>query len=154
MNLQIVTNSLFSLSKKEIQALVKNTIETEDLAGNTLANILKAKKAEEFFKNIQEGLKAEALKEAEKYPERIVEAFGAKFEKTSVYTDYDFTACKDSVLNDLLEDQEKIKSKVEERKTWLKSLKNPLVVTDEDSGETFKVYPPVKKTTDGLKITY
>lgn len=154
MNLQIVTNSLFDLSKKQIQALVKNTVEHEDLAGNVLANILKAKKAEEFFKNIQEELKKDALKEAEKHPERVVEVYGAKFEKTSVYTEYDFSNCNDSMLEFLQRQFDYDKKKLEERKEFLKSLRESIIVTDEDTGETYKVFPPVRKTTDGLKITY
>lgn len=154
MNLQIVTNSLFDLSKKQIQALVKNTIQQEDLAGNVLANILKAKKAEEFFKNIQEELKKDALKEAEKYPERVVEVFGAKFEKTSVFTEYDFSNCNDVVLEDLTNIAANAKQCMEERKAFLKALREPITILNEETGEVIKIYPPVKKTTDGIKITY
>jgi hypothetical protein len=154
MNLQIVTNSLFDLSKKQIQALVKNTIQQEDLAGNVLANILKAKKAEEFFKNIQEELKKDALKEAEKHPERVVEAFGAKFEKTSVHTEYDFSSCNDPEYKELVAQYETLMNKLQGRKEFLKALREPLTIVDENTGEISKIHPAVKKTTDGIKITY
>lgn len=154
MNLQIVSNSLFDLSKKQIQALVKNTIQQEDLAGDVLANILKAKKAEEFFKNIQEELKKDALKEAEKYPERVVEVFGAKFEKTSVYTEYDFSSCNDPEYKELVAQYETLMNKLQGRKEFLKALREPLTIVDEVTGEISKIHPAVKKTTDGIKITY
>jgi hypothetical protein len=142
------------MSKKQIQALVKNTIEVEDLAGNVLANILKAKKAEEFFKNVQEELKKEALKEAEKHPERVVEAYGAKFEKTAVYTEYDFSSCNDTEYKELVAQYESLMNKLQGRKEFLKALREPLTIVDENTGEVSKIYPAVKKTTDGLKITY
>lgn len=148
------TDSLEHKSKKEIQEYVKNSIRYDEFDGDPMKYILLAKKGEEFFKGIQEGLKPLALRDAERYPERTVERLGAKFEKTSVYTAYDFSNCNDAVYLDLLEEKKKIDAKVKEREELLKTLKSPLVVTNEETGETYKIHPAVKKTTDGLKITY
>lgn len=142
------------MSKKEIKDEAKIYAESRLDRIDPLSILLKAKKAEEFFKTVQEHVKAEALKEAEKYPERSITLNGAKYEKTSVYTEYDYSNCNDSVLNERMQLFEEAKKALEARKEFLKALKEPLIVTDEDSGETFKVFPPVKKTTDGIKITY
>lgn len=146
--------NLLSLSKKEIQKEARNYVLSNVDNADPMSALLKAKKAEEFFKTVQEELKPEALKEAEKHPERTVEKFGAKFEKTSVYTSYDYSNCNDAVYLDLIEEKKVIEAKVKEREELLKTLKEPLIVTNEETGETFKIYPAVKKTTDGLKITY
>jgi hypothetical protein len=145
---------ILAMSKKDIKDEARFFVQSRRDVLPTMSLLLQAKKAEEYFKTIQEEIKADALKDAEKYPERVVEKYGAKFEKTSVYTTYDFSLCNDSELVELNKKQEEISKKVKDREEFLKGLKEPITILNEETGEVNKIYPPVKKTTDGLKITY
>jgi len=62
---------------------------------------------------------------------------------------YDFEACKDNewhLINDVIENHKLI---LKERETFLKSLKKPLDMVDED-GVCCTIYPPVKKSTTSI----
>lgn len=154
MDLQIVPQSLLDMSKKDIQNVAKMTVSDELMSFDPMKYLLWSKKAEEFFKVMQETLKPDALRVAEKYPEKVLNQYGAKFEKTAVHTEYDFTNCNDQELKELTAQYEQVMSKLQARKDFLKNLREPMTILNEETGEVIKIHPAVKKTTDGLKITY
>jgi hypothetical protein len=78
----------------------------------------------------------------------------AEFSIKEVGTVYDFSKCEDQMLNYLLQLQEDIKKQVDARKDMLKTVPTSgMVITDEETGETFKVYPPAKSSTTSVAVT-
>lgn len=77
----------------------------------------------------------------------------AEFTKTEVGTKYDYEVCQDTVW-EMLNSQ--INGLVEQRKQREKFLQTVpvkgLVVTDELSGETVKIYPPSKSSTSTIAV--
>jgi hypothetical protein len=93
------------------------------------------------------------LKEADKYPEKKFELFGASIEKAEVGTSYDYTVCCDPIFEERESAMNAAKTLVDERKDFLKALKEPMTMIHEPTGEVITIRPPAKKSSSGLKVT-
>lgn len=102
---------------------------------------------------INEETKSEQLKEAQKYGAKSFEAYGSRIEITELGVKYDYGACKDKVWNELNKKLEDIKKDIKERESFLKTIKTKLTTVDEDTGETSEIYPVIKTSTTGIKVT-
>jgi hypothetical protein len=49
---------------------------------------------------------------------------------------------------------EALKSTLKDRETFLKSIKAPMQMIDENSGEVYTIYPPKKTSSTTLKVTF
>ncbi len=108
-----------------------------------------AKIAERVKKEIGENV----MNEADKYPGTSFEVFGNKVEKAELGTKYDYAICGDPVYVRRKDIADKAAEQLKEREAFLKALKQPITIVDEDSGEVVMVSPPVKTSTSGIKIT-
>jgi hypothetical protein len=104
--------------------------------------------------NIDTQIKDSVYSEATKYPEKKFEAFGGVVEKAETGVSYSYSDCHDPVWHDLTAQAELIKSKLKDRETFLKTLKEPITMVDEQTGETTKIYPPVKKGQEFIKVSF
>lgn len=145
---------MVGLTKQSINEFSDNLIApVNEGEQNPLDLFLQLKALEELVKITKDKLKDEALSEAEKHGAKSFELHGVKVEVASVKTDYDFSGCHDEKLFRLEFDLECAKAKVEERKEFLKSLRQAMnIVTDDGEGVT--IYPPVKRVTTGIKTTF
>lgn len=146
----------FSVSKEGVQRFsvqVINAVKNGEVNALELKAYLKA--MEQIIEIVDKATRNEQLTEAEKYGERSFEVFGVKIEKGEVGTKYDYTSCGDPVYNHRLQIFEEAKKQLDERAAFLKNLKEPLTLVDEDngSGEVARVMPPAKTGKDGLKFS-
>ena len=113
--------------------------------------IMKAfeKATERILKEIRENF----VKEANTYPEKSFELFGAKLEKAEVGTKYNYSICNDPVYNRRLAIATEATKLVKEREDFLKSLKEPMNFIDEETGEAVKIIPPLKTSTESVKVS-
>lgn len=113
--------------------------------------ILKAfeKATERILKEVRENY----VREADKYPEKSFEAFGAKLDKAEVGTSYDYSVCNDPIYKRLFQVNFEANGQLKERETFLRALKQPMTMIDESTGEVVTVIPPLKKSTTSLKVT-
>jgi hypothetical protein len=102
---------------------------------------------------VNEATKANQLTEAEKYPEKKFNAFGFEIEKSENGTKYDYLSCGDPIYEQRHAIAESAKAHLDERAQFLKALKEPLTVIDDESGEVATIQPPIKKSTTGLKFS-
>lgn len=102
--------------------------------------------------NAKKDLKDAVISELNKARERK-DYFGYKIEVAEVGTKYDYSQCGDSKWYDLQDQLEKIKAKISDREAMLKAIKEPQMFVDEETGELFKVTPPVKTSTTTPKFT-
>lgn len=84
--------------------------------------------------------------EAEKYSEKIIEFDGLTIEKGSKST-WKYDLCNDPYLNKAVQTKK-------ERETLLKSLKEPMTIVDEETGETIELFPPSKTVSTFLKYSF
>lgn len=102
---------------------------------------------------VTEATKANQLTEAEKYPEKKFHAFGFEIEKSENGTKYDYLGCGDPIYEHRHAIAESAKAQLDERAQFLKALKEPLTIVDDESGEVVTIQPPVKKSATGLKFS-
>jgi hypothetical protein len=108
---------------------------------------------EKVSEKVDDEIKDNLLREAGKYSEKKFQAFGFEIEKAEVGTKYDYLACGDPIYEQRHAILEAAKSQLKEREDFLKALRDPLTIVDDESGEVATVRPPVKKSTEGLKFS-
>jgi len=112
------------------------------------------KALEEVQKAIKENLDTMALTEANKYPEKTFELTGFKVEKAELGTKYDYSKCGDPILIKLQKLSEDVQARVKSRQELLKNCPiEGVEMTDEETGEMTRCFPPSKTSTSGIKIT-
>lgn len=144
-----------AVSKTGIATFSKQLI---DQVKNGEVNPLELKAAfkamAKIIESVDEATKGHQITEASKYNEQRFTAFGAEIEKCEVGVSYDYSICGDPVYNQRAAILEEAKRQLDERAAFLKALKEPLTVVDDESGEVATVRPPLKKSTEGLKFTF
>jgi len=150
----IIFEHLIGAKKSNIANAI-NTIVTHVSDGNedSLNALILAIKGKALFDGLEKALRPLANKDYLDKLEKNHSKHDALIEQSSTKTEYDYTVCQDPDWNalDALNDANKKLQK--EREAFLKGLKSPMVVVDEDTGETYKIYPPNKLQSEGLKIT-
>ncbi len=109
------------------------------------------------FEKVAERVKKEihdnVMKEADLHPGTKFEVMGNQFEKAELGTKYDYAICGDPVYARRKDIADIAAGQLKEREAFLKALKEPITIVDEDSGEVITVRPPAKTSTSGIKIT-
>jgi len=150
-------SSVLQLMNADKSALEKfaNTIIQDVKQGreNPLEIQLLIKKYEFVLNEIKENIKVNVNTEVAKYGEKEFEYGGAKCHYTPTATSYDFGVCNDWIWNECENTIKKTTEIKKDREAFLKTLKEPLNIVDPDTGETYTINPPNKKSTYGLKVT-
>ena len=143
---------LTKLEQADLAAVIINKVAEGEL--NALEAKLYLKSAEAVISKAMEAIDYEARREAERHGEKTFKLKGVKVELATTGVKYDFTLCNDEELKKLEEDLAEAKKKVDARKKFLQGITGSLTFVDEATGEVRKLYPPVKSSNDGLKITF
>jgi len=145
---------LFDADKQALIAFAASIINSvNDGHENALKVQVLLKKQEFVLEKIKEGIKEPLKTEAAKYGEKEFDYAGTKCHYTPTATSYDFEACGDQELVRLQLEFEKAKANLDRRKEWLKAMGGPEHLLDEGTGETYTIYPPIKKSSMGVKVT-
>jgi len=87
---------------------------------------------ETALKAIKDGIKDYAINQAYKNEPKLL----------SERKTFDFSVCNDSQYNELSLQFEQIKNALKERELFLKTIKEPITIVDEATGEVTKLMPP------------
>lgn len=118
------------------------------------SELLRFQKAmEKVFEKIKPTLISNTIDEISQYEKNAV-LKGAEFSIVEAGTKYDFSDCNDLEYKALEFSLEKTKEALKQREMFLKSIKEPLQLIDEDSGEVYVIYPPKKSSTTTVKVTF
>ena len=145
---------LFSTSKQGVEQFSRQIIDA--VKGGEIDPLkvrVWLKTVETIADIVNKATKVNQLTAADKYSERVFEAYGASVEKSELGTKYDFTVCGDTAWEQFRVVEELAKRNRTERETFLKALPGPTTIVDETSGEVLTIRPPLKKSEQGLKIT-
>jgi hypothetical protein len=118
-----------------------------------LTVLVQIRAMEKAFKIIVEKIKDNYLSESEKYPGDKFQFKGNDIQKGDVHTEYDYTVTGDPIWYQRKSILDMAKNLLDERQEFLKTLREPITIVDDESGEVATVRPPLKKTTPGLKVT-
>ena len=118
------------------------------------SDLLRFQKAmEKVFEKIKPTLIENALNEISQYEKNTI-IKGSEFSIVEAGVKYDYSNCNDLEYNMLNTQLEALKSTLKDRETFLKSIKQPLQMIDENSGEVYTIYPPKKTSSTTLKVTF
>lgn len=153
-----VMKSVFEFvpSKQAIEVLSNNIIESvRDGSVNTIEAAVKLKFIVDALTVAKTGILSEVRDELNKYTKgEKVTAFGAELTAKETGTKYDYSNCNDSEWNELNQQLNEIKEKMKPREAFLKSLQKKTIITIEETGETFEVFPPLKTSTSSYEIRW
>jgi hypothetical protein len=145
---------LFNPTKDGITAFVKQVV-TEVKNGNVSALRLKllCKTMESISEKIDKETRQEQINEASSYGDKPFDFHGAEIHLTSVKTEYDYAHCGDPEFETIDSKIKELTKQRKEREEFLKRLTKSELIVDQNSGELVTIKPPVKKQTDGVKVT-
>jgi len=144
------TQKLLELNKSDISDLAHATIQgVAEGTDDALRLLILAKKGLELFTIIENNCKHYVY--GKQYEKHTI--YGAEIEPAALGTKYDFSVCKDSILDRLQAEADKANAAVKDRQNFLKAINGSATLVDTDTGEMYTAYPPVKTQTAGYKIT-
>lgn len=108
---------------------------------------------ETILERVNKETQSNQLTAAEKYPTGKIEEYGAVIERSEFGTKYDYAACGDTKWERLNVDFETAKSRLTEQEAYLRTIKQPITVIDDLTGEVVTISPPPKRSTTGLKVS-
>jgi hypothetical protein len=148
---------LFDITSREKLSRLTSDFRNEVLEGNInplqAAAILKA--LEDFTKSLRADILIRdcVKEELDRYPEKVVKYNGVTFTKKTLGTRYDFSGCGDGELTRLQMKAEIASEALKKRQEFLKVIPDGGIdAFDTTTGETFKLFPPVKISEDGYSV--
>ncbi len=145
---------LFEISRTGIDVFSDQLIQSvQEGEVNPLELKAMIKSLEMILERTDKATKDNQLRAADLFPGNEFEAYGVKFTKGAVKTEYDYGTCNDPIYLDLFGKAFEAIGKLDERKAFLRALKSPMTIVDDSTGEVRTLQPPLKKVTDGLKIS-
>jgi len=146
--------NLLPSTSDEVNRFANNVIQSvKNGEENPLQMLLQVRAMEKAFKIITEKIKENYLNEADKYPGDKFDFKGNMIQKGDVHTEYDYSVCGDPIWVQRKGILDMAKDQLDERQEFLRALREPMTIVDDESGEVATVRPPAKKSTPGLKIT-
>lgn len=156
--MQLNDNGLLALVKISRADIVEMSqvivAKVKDGEVNALEAKLKLKALESVIKDCAGSIDPLAREEAEKYGDKRFTAMGARVELAETGVNYDYSECNDLIYNKLQEKKILLDAEMKARESFLKSLKKATELVNDDTGETWTVNPPIKKSTSSLKISF
>lgn len=112
------------------------------------------KSAEAVISQAQDGIDYHARREAEQFGERSFLNKGVKIELAETGIKYDYKMCGDPVLDAMETELADLKKRITARQKFLQGIAGSMTIVDEKTGEILTLYPPVRSSNDGLKISF
>lgn len=140
-------------TKSEIKAFAQLVTESvTEGSVNPLDLLIKLQAAELAIKEIKDNIKSLATDEALKYGKSF-EHKNASCVIKAVGVKYDFSKCNDVVWATHYSDECNAAEQRKEREKLLKTIKGQLTTVNEDTGETWTIYEPIKTGQETVVIT-
>lgn len=137
----------------EVARFSKQVIEAVKTGNaNPLEVLVMLRSLEAVSELVREEIKDNVLTEAGKYSEKVIEAFGARIEKSEVGIAYDYATSGDSEWEAMSSELRSLKARLSERETFLRALKEPMDRLHKETGEIETIKPPFKTSKSGVRV--
>ena len=137
---------------KQIATFAKGVIQSvRNGDANALEVLVRLKALQLLSEEVITEIKENILNEANRYNEKTIERYGAKIDKCDVKTEYLYETSGDSQWEELDAEIKSLTARRKEREEFLRAIKDPVLLVNKDSAEEL-VKPPVKRTTEGVKV--
>ena len=107
---------------------------------------------EKAFKSLKTAIEPEVEREAAKHG-KAFDFMGAKCEWVPTYTTYDYLSTGDHEWAEANRAEEVAAGERKDRERFLRTLTKPIDIVSRETGEIITINPPVKRQTEGLKIS-
>jgi hypothetical protein len=98
--------------------------------------------------------KSLVLEAAEKYGQKEFEFMNSKIKIGETGTKYDYSNCGDVELEAWSKQADELAEKIKARQEMLRTIpQKGMLITNEETGETYQVYPPAKSSTTNITLT-
>ncbi len=149
---------VYAQPSKQKQEEVTNRLVEAVTTGliNPLQLLVKLRFCEKIIKDTIDGITANCVEEADKYARgEDIKMLGATLKMKEAGTKFNYENCNDPVYADLTEKSGKMTDMIKERENFLKSLKQPMTIVDDSTGEVVTIAPPLKtsKTIVDVKLS-
>jgi hypothetical protein len=155
MELTTTNLSLFQTSKSERSEFVAQILkDIENGVTDALKVHLQIKCMEDIIKGVtgSADYKEALLDQAQKHGKRF-NYQNAEWEIRETGVSYDYGTCGDVVYDTLARQIQELEAKLKERAEWLKAIpEGGMSVVDEETGETWRVIKPMKKSTTAVAV--
>jgi len=143
---QLIKQEIQKSNIPEVVAAIATAVES----GET--NALKALTLLKIYETIVTAARKEIMQRA-KYGKGECAMLGFKITEMESGTSYDYSGCGDIEWERWDAAVLSATNSRKAREAVLKALKDPMTLVNEDTGETYRVNPPLKKSTTTLKFT-
>lgn len=121
---------------------------------NPLELLVMLRALERVSETVLDSIGANLDSAKDKYSEKNFDILGAQVEKSEVGVKYRYETAKDIEWERRKSAVDAAMTLLKEREEFLRTLREPMTAVDEDSGEVFKISPPLKTSKSGLKVRF
>jgi hypothetical protein len=139
------TDEIVRFSRQLVQSV-------KDGNTNPLELLVMLRSLEAVSELVREDIEENVLKEADKYSEKVIQQYGARIEKREVSVKYAYPSSQDVQWEQLDSQIATLQFKRKQREEFLRTLKEPLTVVDEETGEVTKIHPPHRTSKTGVAV--
>lgn len=137
----------------EVARFAKQIIESVQ---NGYANPLEVKVMMRALRAVAEEVEEEidenAINEADRYSEKVIEMYGAQIHKSEVGVNYDYATSGFTEWEQIDSEIKTLTERRKEKEAFLRALKEPMTRVNESTGEIETIKPPQKKSKSGIKV--
>ena len=145
--------SLMPSTASQVAKFSKQLIESvREGRTNPLELIVQLHALTKVYEEVKDEIMDNVMTEAEKFPEKKIERYGAIIEKAEVATKYNYASSGDTEWELLDSDIRGLEMRRKDRETFLKALKEPITTLNKETGEVEEIRPPMKTSKTGIKI--
>lgn len=145
--------SLMPNTATQVAKFSKSLIESvREGRTNPLELIVQLHALTKVYEEVREEIEDNILTEANKYPDKIIERFGARIEKAEVGVKYNYASSRDSEWEELDAEIKGLELRKRYRENFLKALTEPITTVNKDTGEVEEIRPPFKTSKTGVRI--
>lgn len=131
-------------------AQIINSVKAGDVNPHEVLVLLRA--LQNVTETVLDEIRPNINSEADRYSETKFEAYGATLEKAELATRYKYEHANDREWERRKAGVDAAMSLLKEREAFLRALKEPMTAVDESTGEVYKIMPPPKFSTSGVKV--
>ena len=138
----------------EIESFALQTIaQIEDGEYSALELFIKCKAFQKSIDLILQGVEESAINEAQREGKSFAK-YNASVSIREMGTKWFYDKTNDPTIKEIQEEKADIIEQEKDRQTFLKSLKFPTVVLNEETGELVQIFPARKESKTGLVISF
>lgn len=139
------TQQIARFSKMLIEDVQNGTV-------NPLELLVMLRALEAVSETVRESIKHNIEAAADKYSEKSFDVLGARVEKSEVGVKYNYETCGDPEWERYSVDERTAAGNRRGREEFLRTLREPVSLYNPETGETWTIKPPLKRSTSGLKV--